>query len=79
MVDSITDRVASCTKTTGFEVDLVFLQDFQEWISMYSYDEWDKDLSSYLDYYNIFSEEDKFDFLKNLLKEFELEYESLLS
>ena len=46
---------------------------------MYSDDEWDKDLSSYLDSYNIFSEEDKFDFLKKLLKAFELEYERILS
>ena len=79
MADSITNQFASCTKTTGFEVDLVFFQDFQEWISMYSDDEWDKDLSSYLDSYNIFSEEYKFDFLKKLLKAFELEYERLLS
>ena len=46
---------------------------------MYSNDEWDKDLSSYLDSYNIFSEEYKFDFLKKLLKSFEIEYERLLS
>ena len=42
-------------------------------------DEWDKDLSSYLDSYNIFSEADKFELLKKILKAFELEYESLLS
>ena len=46
---------------------------------MYSNDEWDKDLSSYLDSYNIFSEKYKFDFLKKILKAFELEYERLLS
>ena len=79
MADSITDQVASCTKTTGFKVDVVFLQDFQEWRSRYSEDEWDKYLSCYLDSYNIFGEEDKFDFLKKILKAFELEYEILLS
>ena len=79
MADSVSDLVAPCTNTTRFEVDPVFLQDFQEWISMSSDDEWDKDLSSYLDSYNISSQEDKFDFLKKLLKAFELEYESLLS
>ena len=46
---------------------------------MYSDDEWHKDLSSYLNSYNIVSDEDKIDFLKKLLKAFELEYESLLS
>ena len=75
----VADPVASCTNTTRFEVDPVFLQDFQEWISMSFDDERDKYLSSYLDSYNISSQEDKFDFLKKLLKAFELEYERILS
>ena len=75
----VVDPIASCTNTTRFEVDHIFLQDFQEWISMSSDDEWDKYLSSYLDSYNISSQEDKFDFLKKLLKSFEIEYERLLS
>ena len=79
MVDSVSDRVASFTNITRFEVDPILLQDFQEWISMSFDDEWDKDLSSYLDSYNISSQEDEFDFLKKLLKAFELEYERLLS
>ena len=78
MQDSVTERVTSYTKTTGVEVDHVFLQDFREWMSMSSVDELNKELSSFLDSDNISSEEDKIDFLKKILKAFELEYESWL-
>ena len=77
MIDSVSDRVTSCTKTTGFEVDLAFLKNFKEWIA--DNDEWNEDLFSYLDSYNISSEEDKLYFLKKLLKTLELEYEILLT
>ena len=77
MVDSIFDRVTSCTKTIGLEVDLSFLKNFKEWIV--DNDEWNEDLFSYLDSYNISSEEDKLCFLKKLLKTLELEYEILLT
>ena len=77
MANSITDRVASCTKTIGLEVDLAFLKNFKEWIV--DNDEWNEDLFSYLDSYNISSEEDKLCFLKKLLKTLELEYEILLT
>ena len=78
MQDSVTERVTSYTKTTGVEVDHFFLQDFREWMSMSSVDELNKELSSFLDSDNISSEEDKIDFLKKILKAFELEYESWL-
>ena len=45
MQDSVTERVTSCTKTTGVEVDHVFLQYFREWMSMSSVDELNKELS----------------------------------
>ena len=51
MADS--DRVTSCTKTTGLEVDLAFLKNFKEWIA--DNDEWNGYLFSYLDSYNISS------------------------
>ena len=41
MADSVSDRVTSCTKTTGFEVDLAFLKNFKEWIV--DNDEWNED------------------------------------
>jgi len=47
-------------------------------MSMSSVDELNKELSSFLDSDNISSEEDKIDFLKKILKAFELEYESWL-
>ena len=78
MQDSVTERVTSYTKTTGVEVDHVFLQDFREWMSMSSVDELNKELSSFLDSDNISSEEDKIDFLKKILKAFESEYENWL-
>ena len=82
MVDSIANRVGSCTKTTRFEVDHVSLQDFQELISTFSNDEWEQVSSStiysYLDTFNIFNEEDKINCLKKLLKRLEKKYESLL-
>jgi hypothetical protein len=67
----------SSIKTTGFVADLVSLQDFREWIDMFSNDQWYEDirstLFSYLDSCNIFSQEDKFDCLKKLVKELEIE------
>ena len=72
MADSVSDRVTSCTKTTGLEVDLAFLKNFKECIGTYSdVDEWNEDLYSYLDSYKISSEEDKFCFLKKLLQTLE--------
>ena len=83
MVDSVVDRVPSCTKTTRFEVDPVCLQYFQELISTFSNDEWEQvyssTISSYLATFNIFNEEDKINCLKKLLKRLEKEYESLLA
>ena len=77
MADSVSGRVTSCTNTTGLEVDLSFLKNVKEWIT--DIDEWNEDLFSYLDSYNISSEEDKLRFLKKLLKTVELEYEILLT
>ena len=79
MVSSIVDPIASSIDIAYFAANPAFLKKFKEWIGMSSDDEWENDLSSYLDSYNIFSEEDKFDFLKKLLKAFELEYERLFS
>jgi hypothetical protein len=83
MVSSTTDPVASFTKITELVADPIFLQDFKEWIGMFSYDEWEENassvLSSFLDSYNVFSREDKFNFLKKLLKELEKEYGCLLA
>ena len=77
MADSFFDRITSSTKTTGFEVDPSFLKNFKEWIA--NNDEWNEDLFSYLDSYNISSEEDKLCFLKKPLKTLKLEYEILLT
>ena len=59
------------------EVDLSFLKNFKEWTA--DNDEWNEDLFSYLDSYNISSEEDKLCFWKKLLKTLELDYEILLT
>ena len=79
MVNSIADSLASSIKIADFIQDPSFLKKLKKWIGMSSDDEWDKDLYSYLDSYNISSEEDRLDFLKKLLKALEKEYESLLS
>ena len=83
MVDSIANQVGSCTKTTRFEVDHVSLQDFQEFISTFSNDEWEQVSSStiysYLATFNIFNEEDKINCLKKLLKGLEEKYKNLLA
>ena len=83
MVDSVADRIPSCTKTLRFEVDHVSLQDFQDLINTFSNDEWEQvsssAISSYLTTFNIFNEEDKINCLKKLLKGLEEKYESLLA
>ena len=82
MVDLVADRIPSCTKTLRFEVDHVSLQYFQEFRSTFSNNEWEQvsssDMSSHLDTFNIFNEEDKINCLKKLLKRLEKKYESLL-
>ena len=77
MADLVSDRVTSCTKTKWLEVDFDFLKNFKEWIA--DNDEWNEDLFSYLDSYNISSVQDKLCFLKKLMKTIELEYEILLT